>query len=64
MSAELADHHRQVRQARSVIVVGGGASAVSAAANIAAHSLDTKVDLYFVPIAVADASSAHLAHRR
>ncbi|MEN2512864.1 FAD-dependent oxidoreductase [Gordonia polyisoprenivorans] len=47
VSAELADHHRQVRQARSVIVVGGGASAVSAAANIAAHSPDTKVDLYF-----------------
>ncbi len=47
VSAELADHHRQVRQARSVIVVGGGASAVSAAANIAAHSPDTKVDLDF-----------------
>ena len=42
----LADHDRLGR-ARSVTVIGGGAAAVSAAANIAARWPDKRVDLYF-----------------
>jgi NADH dehydrogenase FAD-containing subunit len=42
----LADHDRLGR-ARSVAVIGGGAAAVSAAANIAARWPDKRVDLYY-----------------
>jgi NADH dehydrogenase FAD-containing subunit len=50
-SAEIADElysaNRRLARARSVIVIGGGAAAVSAAANIAAAWPDKGVDLYF-----------------
>lgn len=41
-----ADFHRMA-DAASVIVIGGGAAAVSVAANLAAHWPDKRVDLYF-----------------
>ena len=44
--AVLADHDR-LGAARSVAVIGGGAAAVSAAANIAARWPDKRVDLYY-----------------
>jgi NADH dehydrogenase FAD-containing subunit len=39
--------HEQLAEARSVIVVGGGAAAVSSAWNVAAAWPDKQVDLYF-----------------
>lgn len=49
--AEVAAHldaaHRQLADAESVIVVGGGAAAVSSAVNLATTWPDKKVDLYF-----------------
>jgi len=47
IGAELTDVHDRLAGARSVAVIGGGAAAVSAAANIAARWPDTRVDLYF-----------------
>lgn len=41
------DHHERIADAASVIVIGGGAAAVSSAFNIAASWPDKKVDLYF-----------------
>lgn len=45
--AELADAHERLALAGSVAVLGGGAAAVSAAANIAARWPAKRVDLYF-----------------
>jgi apoptosis-inducing factor 2 len=47
IGAELHAAHERLATARSVIVVGGGAAAVSSAANIARTWPDTRVDLYF-----------------
>lgn len=47
IAAELTEHHRRLAAARSVAVIGGGATAVSAAANIAAQWPGTRVDLYY-----------------
>ncbi|MFM9032953.1 MAG: FAD-dependent oxidoreductase [Mycobacterium sp.] len=47
ISADIGAAHRQLAAARSVTVIGGGAAAVSAAANIAARWPATRVDLYF-----------------
>ncbi|MBX7435165.1 FAD-dependent oxidoreductase [Mycobacterium sp. Y57] len=47
VDADLRAPHDRLAQARSVIVVGGGAAAVSSAANIALRWPDTRVDLYF-----------------
>lgn len=44
---QLSENHRRIRDAASVAVVGGGASAVSAAANIALGWPEKTVDLYF-----------------
>ncbi len=50
-AAEIADEilgeHQKLASARSVAVIGGGAAAVSAAANIAARWPVTRVDLYY-----------------
>lgn len=50
-AAEIADEirgeHQKLASARSVAVIGGGAAAVSAAANIAARWPGTRVDLYY-----------------
>ena len=45
--ADIAAAHNELAAARSVMVIGGGAAAVSAAANIAARWPATRVDLYF-----------------
>lgn len=45
--AEITAAHDRLAQARSVMVIGGGAAAVSAAANVAARWPGTRVDLYF-----------------
>ena len=45
--AEIADAHERLAAARSIMVIGGGAAAVSAAANIAAQWPDKSVGLYF-----------------
>ncbi len=47
IGADLRAPHEQLAMARSVIVVGGGAAAVSSAANIAITWPGTRVDLYF-----------------
>ncbi len=44
---EIAAEHERLATATSVMVIGGGAAAVSAAANIAARWSGTAVDLYF-----------------
>jgi NADH dehydrogenase FAD-containing subunit len=44
---DLAATHELLAGARSVAVIGGGAAAVSAAANVAGRWPDTRVDLYF-----------------
>ena len=44
---DIAAAHNELAAARSVMVIGGGAAAVSAAANIAARWPATRVDLYF-----------------
>lgn len=44
---ELADDHQRLAHARSVAVIGGGAAAVSAAANIAAQWPAIRVDLFY-----------------
>jgi len=45
--ADITGAHEKLGAAGSVMVIGGGAAAVSAAANIAAHWPATRVDLYF-----------------
>lgn len=40
-------HHQTIASARSVIVLGGGAAAISAAANLRIRWPDKRVDLYF-----------------
>lgn len=45
--ADIAAAHEQLARAGSIMVVGGGAAAVSAAANLAAQFPATAVDLYF-----------------
>lgn len=47
VAVELADAHERLARAGSVAVVGGGAAAVSAAANIAGRWPAKRVDLYF-----------------
>ena len=47
IGADLHAAHDQLATARSVIVVGGGAAAVSSAANLARTWPGTRVDLYF-----------------
>lgn len=47
IAGDLAAVHRRLASARSVAVIGGGAAAVSAAANIAAQWPDTRVGLYY-----------------
>jgi len=47
IDAEIQTHHQSVATARSAIVIGGGAAAVSAAANMRIHWPDKQVDLYF-----------------
>ncbi|UVE96396.1 FAD-dependent oxidoreductase [Dietzia sp. B32] len=47
VDAELASPHRRLASARSVAVIGGGAAAVSAAAQVAERWPATAVDLYF-----------------
>jgi NADH dehydrogenase FAD-containing subunit len=47
VAADLADAHERLAAAGSVAVLGGGAAAVSAAANIAARWPAKRVDLYF-----------------
>jgi NADH dehydrogenase FAD-containing subunit len=45
--ADIAAAHDRVASARSIMVIGGGAAAVSAAANLAAQWPDKAVDLFF-----------------
>ncbi|MGI9125809.1 MAG: FAD-dependent oxidoreductase [Mycobacterium sp.] len=45
--AELTAVHDRLAAARSVMVIGGGAAAISAAANLAARWPGTRIDLYF-----------------
>lgn len=47
VEAEVAAAHERLASAGSVAVVGGGAAAVSTAANVAARWPDTRVDLFF-----------------
>ena len=47
LDAELAEHHHRLASATSVAVIGSGAAAVSAAANIAAAWPSAAVALYF-----------------
>ncbi len=47
VAADLLAAHARLAAARSVAVIGGGAAAVSAAANIATRWPDTRVGLYF-----------------
>ena len=47
VTAGLTASHHRLADAGSVMVIGGGAAAVSAAANLAAHWPDKQVDLYF-----------------
>lgn len=47
IDAEIRAHHASVATARSVAVVGGGAAAVSVAANLRIRWPDKQVDLYF-----------------
>ena len=47
VGADLAATHERLAGARAVAVIGGGAAAVSAAANVAERWPDTRVDLYF-----------------
>ncbi len=47
VDAELASAHERLAKTESVIVIGGGAAAVSSAANIAVTWPDKQVDLYF-----------------
>ena len=47
--ADLTAVHQQLAEAASIMVIGGGAAAVSAAANLAAPFPATTVDLYFPP---------------
>ena len=47
VAADLAATHELLARARSVAVIGGGAAAVSAAANVAERWPDVRVDLYF-----------------
>lgn len=45
--AEIIARHERLAAARSIMVIGGGAAAVSAAANLAACWPQTRMDLYF-----------------
>lgn len=47
VDADLAATHEYLTRAHSIVVIGGGAAAVSAAANLAAVRPDADVDLYF-----------------
>lgn len=47
IAGELSAVHQRLASARSVAVIGGGAAAVSAAANIAAQWPEVRVDLYY-----------------
>ncbi|KUI05184.1 pyridine nucleotide-disulfide oxidoreductase [Mycolicibacterium acapulense] len=47
ITTELGAAHQRLGSARSVIVIGGGAAAVSSAANLAKAWPDKRVDLYF-----------------
>jgi len=47
ITAQITADHQRLAEARSVIVIGGGAAALSAAANIAAQWPSTRVDLYY-----------------
>lgn len=47
VTADLADAHHRMASADSVAVIGGGAAAVSAAANLAARWPAKRIDLYF-----------------
>ncbi|KUI44640.1 pyridine nucleotide-disulfide oxidoreductase [Mycobacterium sp. GA-1199] len=47
ITTELDAAHQRLASARSVIVIGGGAAAVSSAANLAKAWPDKRVDLYF-----------------
>lgn len=47
VEADLRDVHERIAKARTVMVIGGGAAAVSAAANIAAEWPEKQVDIYF-----------------
>lgn len=47
VAADLDEAHRRLAAARSVSVIGGGAAAVSSAANLAKTWPDKRVDLYF-----------------
>ncbi|MFV9635153.1 FAD-dependent oxidoreductase [Mycobacterium neumannii] len=47
ITRELGAAHQRLGSARSVIVIGGGAAAVSSAANLAKAWPDKRVDLYF-----------------
>ncbi|OBF90500.1 pyridine nucleotide-disulfide oxidoreductase [Mycobacterium sp. 852002-51152_SCH6134967] len=47
ITTELGAAHRRMGSARSVIVIGGGAAAVSSAANLAKAWPDKRVDLFF-----------------
>ncbi|WP_328858030.1 FAD-dependent oxidoreductase [Williamsia herbipolensis] len=47
VAADIASHHDRVARSARVMVVGGGAAAVSTAANIALRWPEKRVDLYF-----------------
>ncbi len=47
VDAELRDAHDRLAEAESVLVIGGGAAAVSSAANLAARWPAKRIDLYF-----------------
>lgn len=47
VAAEIAATHDRLAAARTIAVIGGGAAAVSAAANLAAQWPATRVDLYY-----------------
>lgn len=47
ITTELGAAHQRLASARSVIVIGGGAAAVSSAANLAKAWPDKRIDLYF-----------------
>ncbi|MBZ5735262.1 FAD-dependent oxidoreductase [Nocardioides sp. TRM66260-LWL] len=46
VAAELAEHHTRLRDAASIAVVGGGSSAVAAAANLGAALPRTRIELH------------------
>lgn len=47
IDAEVRSHHQRIADAASVMVIGGGAAAVSVAANVRIRWPQKKVDLYF-----------------